>query len=142
MTRTRSILIAAAAIACLLFVRHLWFSRSFDRHIQIAKSGQVCVDAIFAFKVQNGRYPASLQELVPAFLHEAPANDAIKGWDYSVGTMDNAKAGFLLSKHGVLPHAYVQYVSAEIAPPGSVGWVENLEGRKTKLEIESGKPSE
>lgn len=135
-----TVFLAATVVASLLLARHYWFVRAFDRHIQIARSGQIYVDAIFAFHAQHTRFPSSLQELVPGFLNTAPTNDVRTDWDYQPTPIDDRNPGFLLSKHGVLPHTYVQYRSsgmvANVVPTPPVGWVENLEGRITKLNIE------
>ncbi len=135
----------ATVIVSLVVARNIWFSRAFAEHIRIARSGQKYVDAIAAFHAQVGRYPSSLQELVPTFLSDPPTNDVVKGWVYGIGPADTPHRGFLLWKHGVLPHTYVQYQSsgmvANIVPPPPVGWVENLEGRVTRLNIEPDGPA-
>src|SRR5438034_489255 len=98
--RRRTILLVIVVIAALLLVPQVLLSLARYRHTQIAKSGRIYVEAIYAFHAQTGWYPASLQELVPTFLHDAPTNDVVAGWAYRAGTTEDPNAGFLLSKHG------------------------------------------
>jgi hypothetical protein len=137
MTAKRIPLFVSVVVVGLLVVFSPWLVTAYHRHM--ARSGQRYVNAIFAFHEKTRRYPSSLQELVPTFINKAPANDVVNGWDYRTGP-DNSGHGFTLSKHGLLPHSYVEYQSSgiveDLVPPPPAGWVENFEGSITELDIE------
>ena len=92
-----------------------------------AELGQPIVRAIEQYRVQTGRYPASLAALVPDFLSLVPqvpdrAQHQFSGWDYQTET--NA---------GVVTYSLRYYLGrggVEYRPPH---WIGNDEGHRKIL---------
>jgi len=89
-----------------------------------ARAGQSIVEAIDEFHRHTGRYPGSLAELVPDYLHAAPdvpdrERHKDGGWDYGVVTNGLAvsyKLRYYMGRGGV-----------EYEPPN---WIGNDEGHR------------
>ena len=125
-TPMRVLFVVVGVVVCGFVGLSLLLSRTLEFRAQAGR-GQPIVRGIEEFKKQTGAYPASLADLVPKYLPDAPdiadwPNHKFRGWDYRTVT-NGVPVSYSL-------RYYMGRGGVEYEPPV---WFGNDEGHRTVL---------